>query len=354
MMMSCNEIRELLSPYIDDLLEEVEVNELCNHLDSCPSCKKVYHELKEMTLLLNQSEPLELPDGFEERIKASIQGAKKEEFNKANKGLGRNNRKIWRMASSIAAIFVVGILSYGVYNEVISPTPDALRGMEQLESAGSIFVEDKALPEAYSDALPGTGLVNREASADEATADMDEALKNESLGAQIQENMDLGDYSLKTKNLTTRVDSLNTTPQPKQVAEPKESALSEISVEGDTKGSSEYSGELFTLRDSALNSVNEDHDYYVEETQPSSYNFPGEDQKLSTNVAAVQLYSQLISEKLASYSYQIVDHHYSLKGEWLFNVFIFMDQDGNTYNEEIQIVGKNGEIFVQSDEKVEL
>jgi len=64
------------------------------------------------------------------------------------------------------------------------------------------------------------------------------------------------------------------------------------------------------------------------------------------NAAAVQYYNNLIEEKLKGFDYQVLDSSYANTGEWQFKIFIFRGKDGNTYNEEILIIGKDGEIEV--------
>jgi hypothetical protein len=64
------------------------------------------------------------------------------------------------------------------------------------------------------------------------------------------------------------------------------------------------------------------------------------------NAAAVQFYNKLIEEKLKDFDYQVLSSGYTQSGEWQFRIFIFRGKDGNTYNEEITIIGKEGEIKV--------
>jgi hypothetical protein len=62
------------------------------------------------------------------------------------------------------------------------------------------------------------------------------------------------------------------------------------------------------------------------------------------NAAAVQFYNNLIEERLKGFDYQVLGSSYTQTGEWQFRIFIFRGKDGNTYNEEIRIIGKDGKI----------
>ena len=61
------------------------------------------------------------------------------------------------------------------------------------------------------------------------------------------------------------------------------------------------------------------------------------------NSAAVGFYSTLIAERLKEFDYQITESKY-VNGDWHFSVFIFHGKDGNTYNEDIMIIGRDGGI----------
>ena len=56
--MKCSEIRELLSLYIDNMLEESLIDEVAAHIAACPECKREYEkqstQLKIMELSLSR------------------------------------------------------------------------------------------------------------------------------------------------------------------------------------------------------------------------------------------------------------------------------------------------------------
>ena len=51
--MKCNEIREKLSLYLDDELNEDEKKLIDEHLESCHECKKEFEEYKKIISILN-------------------------------------------------------------------------------------------------------------------------------------------------------------------------------------------------------------------------------------------------------------------------------------------------------------
>ena len=100
--MKCNDVVERLSPYIDEVLEKEEMEEITDHLANCDSCGKIYQDLLDMIQQLSAVEAVELPDSFEFRLKRALSEERK----------AKNKPVInWRFASSIAAVFVIGLLT---------------------------------------------------------------------------------------------------------------------------------------------------------------------------------------------------------------------------------------------------
>ena len=115
--MKCNVIRELLSLYIDQMLDEGQVKDVEEHLSACNACRNEYNELKEMHELLGQVEMIPVPDALSFRLKKAL----KEEKQKPSK-----KKSQWRMITSVAAVFAVGVLSFGLYHDFLGILPDKL------------------------------------------------------------------------------------------------------------------------------------------------------------------------------------------------------------------------------------
>ena len=145
--MKCNEIRELLSPYIDHMLELNQMKILEEHLSTCDSCKKEYNELIEILSLLGQLKDVVIPDSFAFRLKNSLIEEKRDSIDSGAIRLQtRKKHSKWRILSSIAAIFTVGILSFGMYHDILGIVPDKLNGSDQAESIQ--MESDSALEDA--------------------------------------------------------------------------------------------------------------------------------------------------------------------------------------------------------------
>lgn len=71
----CNEIIELLSPYIDKELSKEEEKEVKKHLDECSECSTEYTELLELKNLMEKigEEEIEAPEGFVESVMKKIE-----------------------------------------------------------------------------------------------------------------------------------------------------------------------------------------------------------------------------------------------------------------------------------------
>ncbi|PKP54815.1 hypothetical protein CVT91_18090 [Candidatus Atribacteria bacterium HGW-Atribacteria-1] len=55
--MNCQKIKKLLNPYIDQALDASTVQQVEEHLKSCPACNKEYQRLKKLVTTLNSFSP---------------------------------------------------------------------------------------------------------------------------------------------------------------------------------------------------------------------------------------------------------------------------------------------------------
>lgn len=63
-MKSCNEIKELLSFYLDNELHENDRKQVVKHLENCSNCKAELERIKDIIEALNEIEDIELPQDF--------------------------------------------------------------------------------------------------------------------------------------------------------------------------------------------------------------------------------------------------------------------------------------------------
>ena len=126
--MKCSEIRELLSLYIDDMLEQSLREEVSAHIDACPECRREYEELVSITKMLAELPEVRVPADFDGRLRDALNAEKAGE--KAESGYETvrvSKKKLIRRISSICAIFVVGIFALTMYNNIdrLIPGDDA-------------------------------------------------------------------------------------------------------------------------------------------------------------------------------------------------------------------------------------
>lgn len=323
--MKCNEYRELLSLYIDRMLDEDQSVEVEEHLSACESCRKEYHEMKVMLDLLGQAEMLAVPDAFRFRLKKALKEEKRDMIVSGIIEKPSKRKSQWRILTSVAAVFAVGILSFGLYHDVLGILPNQLTGTEQ---------SDMAQPEENTD-IKKSELYSAESGADESTPG-DQAEGSISMKQQTQSQ----EYAVNDAGLSNS-----------SVSEDREP---EMIIYGAAGGSAPDSGEEYgaaadrsmTGSDAASDGTD------LNGLSPKIKPVPAQEDcsrsltvtGVERNAAAVQYYDNLIAEKLKDFDYQVLESSYSKTGEWQFRIFIFRGKDGNTYNEEILIIGKDGEI----------
>lgn len=66
--MNCNEVQELLSPYIDNMLKTEEMNLVSQHLATCRDCSEEHERLQALVHAFKYLEDEELPEGFNQRV----------------------------------------------------------------------------------------------------------------------------------------------------------------------------------------------------------------------------------------------------------------------------------------------
>ena len=109
--MTCLEALEYISRDIDGDLNEFEKEELQKHIESCPSCKKEYEEMKSIVDSMKNEEMLDLPSGFHDELMDKINESKVMPLKSVNKK--PYYKKYTAIAAAIAVFAVVGITSGG-------------------------------------------------------------------------------------------------------------------------------------------------------------------------------------------------------------------------------------------------
>lgn len=115
----CNEAIELISLYIDDLLDVDSKIKLEEHLKTCKSCKQELDEMKTMVDLYKDFEEVELPVDFKEQLHQKLLVECSREAN-ATKSFALRHRRLIRFCSSVAAIAIVAFAARGFFGDFTS------------------------------------------------------------------------------------------------------------------------------------------------------------------------------------------------------------------------------------------
>lgn len=113
MMYSCNDIRERLSEFIDDMLSPEEKTDFEKHISTCDDCKAELEALKCVIREVKKLPAAPLPDGFKQQLhKRLVEESKPKVYKLFNSN--------WKAYSSVAAgIILVLLLRTGYHNLVI-------------------------------------------------------------------------------------------------------------------------------------------------------------------------------------------------------------------------------------------
>jgi len=324
--MKCNEIRELLSPYIDEALDESEMREVEAHLSACGDCRNEYNEIKEMVDLLGQAPMVPVPDEFRFRLRKGL-NEEKQAMIKDGIIEKRSIRSRWRIITSVAAVFAVGVISFGLYHDIIGVLPDQLNDKAQSgEVRGESAAPRTADTELYSqdagvnyDMLTGGNMAPGRVSEAQVEDRQEEAERMED-AARVM--LGAPDGELKMAAPPNQF--------PNSGAEGEEASVQ--AVEG---GVPDQTAEGVSRQDDA--NTDDEASFRKEASRSTS---SGVEREMTSE----EYYTSLLEEKLKDFDYQILSKEYTQDGEWRFQVFIFYGKDGYTYNEGITIIGKGGKL----------
>lgn len=105
--MKCENIRDLMSAYIDNEINEVDKAKLEKHIAQCPQCKEEYELLKDLVLECSDIDEVELPEDFREELHSKLLEAKAAKPSKLAVFMKKNR---WMsVAGTAAAVLVVAL-----------------------------------------------------------------------------------------------------------------------------------------------------------------------------------------------------------------------------------------------------
>lgn len=154
-MKDCSDFEFLISLYIDNKLGHNEKQELEEHLKNCEKCKKLYDDMNNLILELNNLPELELPDNFHENLIKKI--------NQGNLKFKRINY-FKKYSAAAAVFFVVAFVSFGVkiykneyenngmtaQNNSVEVKEESLNEFEAAKASAADIGKDKAINEIDS------------------------------------------------------------------------------------------------------------------------------------------------------------------------------------------------------------
>lgn len=116
--MRCDKVKELLSFYIDNELDNETSKEIKNHIEVCGECKREYEDLVVIQKLLSETPQVELPTGFKAELHDKLIECQKTEktqlinMKETNKKHSSKRRRInWKVLSGVAAGILIMVVS---------------------------------------------------------------------------------------------------------------------------------------------------------------------------------------------------------------------------------------------------
>lgn len=207
--MQCSEIREMLSSYIDDVLDPADRAKVEGHIGSCGTCRQELADLKETVRLVSSLGEVLPPEGFREQlmnrlkqepapVKPELTG--KQTVNRFGRldGWFSGTRKY-----AAAAVIIIGLgVSMGIYQ--LSQTGYHYYGMKSqapvelgiaTENNSSQVFRDKAVGDSQKNMMVGQAELKYKAADDGAFADKavtDNAVADKGVtGNDVAEKADL-------------------------------------------------------------------------------------------------------------------------------------------------------------------
>jgi len=132
-MKNCSEIRELISLYIDNRLDEVSAKELEEHIRSCKACSEELSFVKMMVEACSSSPEEELPANFREELHNKLLAVKESE-DKKHKIKSLRNQYI-KICSTVAAVLMLVVFMRGFFLTINYKTADLNTKSESKEQA---------------------------------------------------------------------------------------------------------------------------------------------------------------------------------------------------------------------------
>ena len=148
--MECSRIKDLLSEYIDDVLDSQTKAEIDQHLSTCETCSGDLASMKALVEKLRTLEPVKAPDDFLEKLHERMEP--RMSFKKAMRILFIPGRI--KIPLELATAAVVGILIFSLINiqqsqKMMSSIQESSSDIEISEDNSMHMAETKKIKRAY-------------------------------------------------------------------------------------------------------------------------------------------------------------------------------------------------------------
>lgn len=136
--MKCERIKELMSAYIDNEINEVDKAKFEKHIAQCPECKEEYELLLAVVNECSEIDEVELPEEFREELHNKLLQAKESKSRGLSDFIRRNKWRVY--AGTAAAAVLIFALSLNGLNMPKSDAPMAQSTAPSMEAQkGKVF-----------------------------------------------------------------------------------------------------------------------------------------------------------------------------------------------------------------------
>jgi len=155
--MTCKNIEDKISMYLDGDLPQIEVEDMNKHIENCEACKALFEDMKLMHELMVEMPQMELPEGFEAELheKLVIEAKQMEDLSEEQED--QDDRKViqfkvpnWKTfkrhskpLTALAATVLIAFLAYGA-DSVLDVIPVSMKEApyEVMEETAAEFTYD--------------------------------------------------------------------------------------------------------------------------------------------------------------------------------------------------------------------
>ncbi|HYE12177.1 MAG TPA: DUF4349 domain-containing protein [Patescibacteria group bacterium] len=224
--MKCENIRELMSIYIDNEINEVDKAKFEKHIAQCPQCKEEYEILKDLVLECSEINEVELPQDFREELHNKLLEAK---ANKTGKLTQFMRSTSWKPAAgAVAAVLILAIsLNFLGSNKSLEQAQSSPGAAAAAEDRGSYGIyNDTAENESVRNKGVGAAGAPEIAPVAPELKAMDRSSVSLTMDESINQNQNLysaeatpqqerkiiknGNVSLKVTDVQTRIEEITT------------------------------------------------------------------------------------------------------------------------------------------------